>query len=133
MLGLVKFLHVIAFPDKRDALDCAAHCTIFFVLIPQTVFIELMSDEPCTQKLFVPIFITFNERLNKSERLSGIESDRFSPITNSFVLSQIYPVKGLILTNKEITKLACFFSHDTILPVEGERLSCKGEGTAEWW
>src|SRR6476660_1304012 len=116
MLGFAKFLNVIAFPNKRGALHCASHYTIFFLLIPQPMFIELMPDEACTKKLFIPIFITFNERLDKSERLSGIERDRLSPITNSFVLRQIDPVKGVILTNKEISKLACFIRHETTSP-----------------
>jgi len=113
MFGVVKFLHVTVFPDHRDALPCASHCTIFFALISQTVFIELMSNEPGTEKLFIPIFITLNERLDKSERLSGIENDRLSPVTNSFVLCQIDPVQRVILTNKEISKLACFVRHET--------------------
>jgi len=113
MFSFVKFLHVTVFPDHRDALHCASHYTIFFALIPQTLFIELMSDEPCTKKLFIPIVITLNERLDKSERLSGIESDRLGPVTNSFVLRQIDPVQRVILTNKEISKLACFVRHET--------------------
>jgi len=71
---------------------------MFFVLVPQTVLIELILEQPRSKKLFIPILVAFKERLDKSERLPGIERDRLSPIKNSFVLRQIDPVKGVILT-----------------------------------
>jgi hypothetical protein len=65
MLPFVKFLHVTAFPNNREGM-------IFVVLQPETLFIELMQDKTCMKKLFLPIFVTFKERLDKSERLAGI-------------------------------------------------------------
>lgn len=113
MLGFMKIQHVRVSANKRASLYRAAHSMIFFVLVPQTVLIELILKKPRSKKLFIPILVTFEERLDKSERLSGIERDRLCPIKNSFVLRQIDPVKGVILTNKEITKFACVLGHDS--------------------
>lgn len=112
MLRFIKVQHVGVSPNKRASLYRATHSKMFFVLVPQTVLIELILEEPCSKKLFIPILVTFKERLNKSEHLPGIERDRLSSIKNSFVLRQIDPVKGVILTNKEITKFTCMLRHD---------------------
>lgn len=112
MLRFMKVQHVGVSPNKRASLYRATHSMIFFVLVPQTVLIELILEEPRSKKLFIPILVAFKERLDKSERLPGIERDRLSPIKNAFVLRQIDPVKGVILTHKEITKFACMFRHD---------------------
>ena len=50
MLRFMKVQHVGVSPNKRASLYRATHSKMFFVLVPQTVLIELILEEPKSGK-----------------------------------------------------------------------------------